>query len=349
MLGGFQDLSAEYFSEILSRRARAAVDVSGIEVMDYADSPDNIRGSAGLRKVDLVTSQGPLSLMVKVLGLARKREAEVWQFLRDAGGMPIPEVYQIELDSRRGNYGVITEFLAPLSQAEAWSPEVCRLVGGTLAVLHRRWWGRLDEAPDFLPRPQQSSESRAEAAARWFIDRLSEDDRAALYSTVPEVFSLLVGLLRMPPEFFAEPKEMPRTVIHGSLDRSEVLFRPGGKHVEPVLIDWESARCGRCSEDLAGLLNSLPPDIRAAGRDPMVSAYIEALRQADIGIQTGYLQDRIDSRRILMAARDLPAMCRTYLQRKGEPQYRQWCRWFLDRAGKDVAELHQLLGQLQGK
>jgi hypothetical protein len=349
MLGGFQDLSAEYFSEILTRRARSVVDVGGIEVMDYSDSPDNIRGSAGLKKVDLVTSQGPLSLMVKVLGLARKREAEVWQFLSQAGGMPIPEVYHVELDSRRGNYGVITEFVGPLSQAQAWSPDVCRLVGQALADLHRRWWGKLDEAPDFLPRPQQSAESHAEAAARRFIDRLSEDDRAVLYSAVPEVFSLLVSLLRMPPEFFAEPTEMPRTVIHGSLDRSEVLFRPGGKHVEPVLIDWESARCGRCTEDLAGLLNSLPPDARAAGRDPMVSAYIEALRQASIGIQTGYLQDRIDRRRVLMAARDLPAMCRTYIQRKDMPEYRQWCHWFLDRAGKDVAELRQLLGQLQGQ
>jgi hypothetical protein len=73
-----------------------------------------------------------------------------------------------------------------------------------------------------------------------------------------------------------------------------------------------------------------------------------ALREANIGIQTGYLQERIDSRRVLMAARDLPAMCRTYLQRKDMPEYRQWCRWFLDRAGKDVAELHQLLRQIQG-
>jgi hypothetical protein len=107
---------------------------------------------------------------------------------------------------------------------------------------------------------------------------------------------------------------------------------------------------GTCplAPSLAGLLNSLPPNICAAGRDPMVNAYIEALREADIGIQNGYLQERIDSRRVLMAARDLPAMCRTYLQRKDMPEYRQWCRWFLDRAGKDVAELHQLLGQIQG-
>ena len=72
MLGGFQDLSAEYFSEILTRRAHKAVEINEIAVMDYADSPNNIRGSAGLRKVDLVTSQGPLSLMVKVLGLAQR-------------------------------------------------------------------------------------------------------------------------------------------------------------------------------------------------------------------------------------------------------------------------------------
>ncbi len=349
MLGGFQDLSAEYFAEILTRKARKSVDVRGIDVMDYAESPNNIRGSAGLRKVDLVTSQGPLSLMVKSLGLARKREAEVWQFLSQAGSMPIPEVYHVELDSRQGNYGAITEFVGPLSQDQTWSPDGCRQVGRALAALHRKWWGKLDEAPDFLPMPEQPAETRAEAVARRFIDGLGESDRAVLYSAVPEVFSLLVGLLRMPAEFFAEPKEMPRTVIHGSLDRSEVLFRPGCKHVEPVLIDWESARRGRCTEDLAGLLNSLPPDIRAAGRDPMVNAYIEALREADIGIQTGYLQDRIDSRRVLMAARDLPAMCRTYLQRKDMPQYRQWCRWFLERAGKDVAELRQLLGQLKGQ
>lgn len=348
MLGGFEDLSAEYFSEILTRRDHKQVDVHDVTVMDYADSPNNIRGATGLRKVDLSTSFGSLSLMVKVLGLARKREAQVWQFLREVGGMPIPEVYHVEFDSRLGNYGVVTEFVGPFAEGEMWSPEICRLVGQALARLHGRWWGKLDQAPDFFPMPEMPAESKAEPAARRFIDRLNEDARAVLYSAVPEVFSFLVSLLRMPPEFFAEPKDMPRTVIHGSLDRSEVLLRPGGKHVEAVLIDWESARRGRCTEDLAGLLNSLPPNVRAAGRDPLVSAYIEALREANIGVQTSYLRESIDHRRVLIAARDLPSMCRAYVERKDNPAQQQWCRWFLDRAGKDVAELRRLLSQLKG-
>jgi len=348
MLGGFEDLSAEYFSEILTRRDRKQVDVHNVAVMDYADSPNNIRGATGLRKVDLSTSSGPLSLMVKVLGLARKREAQVWQFLDESGDMPIPEVFHVELNPRLGNYGVITEFVGPFAEAEAWSPEVCGLVGQALARLHGRWWGKLDQAPDFLPMPEMPAESKAEPAARRFIDRLNEKARALLYSDVPEVFSFMVSLLRMPPEFFVESTDLPRTVIHGALDRSEILFRPGGTNIEPVLIDWEFARRGRCTEDLAGLLNSLPPNIRAAGENALVKAYIEALRKANIGVHTDCLLESINRRRIVMAARDLPSMCRTYVERKDDPSQRQWCQWFLERAGKDVADLRRLLNKLKG-
>ena len=347
MIGGLTDLSAEYFSDVLSQARGSEVIVHSVRVMDYADSPDNIRGAAGLRKVDLSTSDGPVSLMVKLLGLNRKREAEVWRFLVDAGDMPIPTVYRVELDAHQGNYGVVTEFLAPLEEAHACGPEVCGRVGRALAALHGRWWGRTDEVPAFLPMPEHPAETRAAATARRFIDSLPEADRAVLYETVPEVFSLMVSVLRMPPEFFAEPTEMPRTVIHGALDRSEVLFRPSGEGPEPVLIDWESARRGRCTEDLAGLINSLPPDVRAAGRDAMVGAYIETLSHANVGLQTGYLQERIDSRRVMMAVRDLPGLCRTYLQRKDDPAHEQWCTWFLGRAGKDIAEIRRLLDQLK--
>jgi len=349
MLGGFEDLSAEYFSEILTRKAHKQVDVHSVAVMEYADSPNNIRGAAGLRKVDLSTSLGSLSLMVKVLSLARKREAQVWRFLSQAESMPIPEVYHVEFNSRLGNYGVITEFIGPFADAETWSPEICRLVGQALARLHGRWWGKLDEAPEFLPMPEMPAESKAEPAARRFLERLSEDAHAVLQAAVPEVFSFLVSLLRMPSEFFAEPKDLPRTMIHGALDRSEILFQPGRGHVEPVLIDWESARRGRCTEDLAALLNSLPPDICAAGRDPLVNAYIEALGDAGISVQTAYLRESIDHRRVLIAARDLPLMCLAYTERKDDPARRQWCQWFLDRAGKDVAELRQLLSRLKGE
>ena len=345
MLGGFTDLSAEFFSEILTRRSRQEILVHSVKQIDYADSPDNIRGATGLRKLELSTSAGPVGMMVKNLSLARKREAEVWQFLSQAGDMPIPEVYHVELDSRQGRYGVVTEFLAPLDEVSDWSPEVCSLVGAALARLHRRWWGKIDEAPDFLPVPRQAAETHAEGVARRFIDRLSEADRAELYTVVPDVFGLFVSLLRMPPEFFSEPTDMPRTIIHGSLDTSEVLFRPAGKTIEPVLIDWEAARCGRCTEDLAGLLNSLPADTRAAGRDAMVGAYVETLSQANVGIHVEYPQQRIDSRRIMMAARDPPGMCRAYIERKDDPQHRQWSRWFLDRAGRDVPELRKLLKQ----
>ena len=249
---------------------------------------------------------------------------------------------------RRNSTDVLAERSGIWQKGETWSPEICRQVGQALARLHGRWWGKLDELPDFLPMPEMSAESKAEPAARRFIDRLSEDARAVLYSAVPEVFSFLVNLLRMPPEFFAESKDMPRTVIHGSLDRSEILFRPGGESIDAVLIDWESARLGRCTEDLAGLLNSLPPDIRHAGRDPLVNAYIEALRETNIGVQTGYLRESIDRRRVLMAARDLPSMCRAYVERKDNPAQQQWCRWFLGRAGEDVADLRRLLRQLKG-
>ena len=346
MLGGFAELSAAFVGEVLSRKGKRPVRVRRMHVTDYADSPYNVRRATGLRKVDVETAGGSVRLMVKALPQPRDREALVWRFLQEAGDLPIPEVYHIESNPRQGVYGVILEYVGPLSETEVWHEDQCRRVGTALGRVHAAYWGRTDELPETFPAPQTPPEATVEPAVRRFLDRMSPRRHAILHEAVPDVFGFLARLLRMPPEFFEERAELPRTLIHGALDRSEVLFRPHGRGPEPVLIDWERARVGRGTEDLASLLNSLTVSERAAGRESLEAAYLDWLRSADIGIQARPLHDEIDRQRVLQAARRLPQLCRLYVDRRDEAAYSQWRQWFLDVAGPDAAELKKLLGEL---
>jgi hypothetical protein len=346
MLGGFRELSPSFLGGVLSRKLKRPVRVRKVRLTDYADSPDNVRGAAGLRKLDLQTTVGSVHLMVKTLDPPRRREARVWQFLLQAGEMPLPEVYHVEYDERSGVYGLILEYLAPLSETQAWDQPQCRRVGAALARLHGRYWGRTEQLPDVFPAPQSPPEAAVEPAVRRFLDRISARRHALLDEAVPEVFGFLARLLRMPQAFFEEAADLPRTLIHGALDRWEVLFRPHGQGPQPLLIDWEYARIGRCAEDLASLCNSLPPEARRAGRDAMVGTYLEGLRSGEVAAAAGPLNDEIDRQRILQAARNMPQLCRLYSDRRDQGEYRHWCDWFLQVAGKDVIELKKLLDDM---
>lgn len=345
VLNGFQQLSEEFFADLLSRRRKRSVRVRGLTVTDRAPRPGDAPRAAELKLVELDTSIGPLRLMVKQLDQRRKREALVWRFLARAGGMPLPEVYHIEFDEKAGRFGVIAELVAPETETEAWDESRCRAVGSAVARLHAPFWGRAGELPETFPTPQTPPEATVEPAVRRFLDGMIAERQAVLYAAVPEVFAFLAKLLRMPPGFFAEPTDPPTTLIHGSLGRGEVLFSPQADRPECVLIGWEHARVGRGSEDLAALINSLSPAERAAGREGLLAAYLEHLALAGVAADRPRLSDEIDRQRVLLAGRNLPQVCGLYVERAGSAEHRQWCASFEQTAGPDASELKGLLGR----
>ena len=273
MSAGFAQLTADFLSEVLSRKHKQAVRVQNLTVTEYHDRAD-------LRKLAIESTVGPVELMVKILPQNRRRETEVWAFLAQAGALPLPELYHAEFDQRLGSYGVILEFIPPLMEVERWDDAQCRRVGAALAAVHGRFWAKTDELPEPFAAPETPPEATVEPAVRRFLDRLSGTRQAVLYADVPDVLTLLAKLLRMAPAFFAEPTDLPQTLIHGALDRTEVLFRPHGAGPQPVLIDWCDARVGRGSEDLAMLVNSLPADRQSAARASLLAGYLEGLAAA---------------------------------------------------------------------
>jgi len=345
VLNGFQQLSEEFFADLLSRRHKQTVRVERLTVTDQAERRDDVRPPAGLKRVDLETSVGPLRLMAKQLDQRRKREASVWRFLARAGGAPLPEVYHVEFDEKAGRFGVVLEFVEPPAETQAWDEAQCRAVGSAVARLHAPFWGRAGELPAIFPTPETPPEAAVEPAARRFLDGMTAEHHGILYAAVPEVFAFLVKLLRMPPAFFAEADRPPTTLIHGDLGRGEVLFRRRPDGAEPVLIDWEHARVGRGSEDLAALINSLSPAERAAGREGLLAAYLAGLERAGVAADPPQLADEIDRQRILLAGRDLPYLCGLYVERAGSADRRPWCASFAEAARHDAPELKGLLGR----
>ena len=343
VLNGFQQLSEEFFADLLSRRCKQAVRVEGLAVTDYPRSSRAAGRAGNLKRVDLETSIGRLHLMVKQLGQPGKREALVWRFLAGAGGMPLPEVYHIEFDEKVGRFGVILELVAPLIETEVWGEPQCRAVGSAVARLHAPFWGKAGELLGAFPTPETPPEATVEPAVRRFLDRMSAERQGVLYAAVPEVFTFLAKLLRMPPDLFAEPADPPTTLIHGALGRDEVLFRPHADGPEPVLIDFEHARVGRGTEDIAALINSLSPAERAAGRKGLLEAYMAGLKLAGVPADPPQLAEEIDRQRILQAGKDLPQVCGLYIQRAGDADQRQWCASFEQTARSDASEMKKLL------
>jgi len=341
MLSGFGQLSAAFFGEILSRKHRQAVRVRSVEVADYLDRAD-------LKKVDLESTLGPVQMIVKVLPQARRREALVWRFLAQAGTLPVPDLYHVEFDQRLGSYGVVLEFVAPLAETASWPPAQCGRVGRALASLHAPFWSKAGELPEPFGAPATAPEATVEPAARRFVDRMSGRRQAMLYAALPEAFTFLAKLLRMTPSFFAEAADLPATLIHGALDRSEVLFRPGGSP-EPVLIDWQQARSGRGTEDVASLTNSLPAAARPAGSAELLAAYAEGIRSAGIDVSPERLAEEVARQRVLLGAKGLVAGCGQYAERSGQAEHRQWCASFVGEATGDVAEWKALLDALARK
>ncbi len=343
MLAGFEQLSASFLEQVLSKAFREPVEVRKVRVTDYTDSPDNVRGARGLRKVDAETSRGPMRLMAKTLPQTRHREALIWRFLAEQGGLPVPEVYHVECNQRMSSYGVLIEYVGTLDETARWDASLASGVGRALATLHARFWNRTDELPDLFPRAPEDANPRVEQTVRRFLDRMSSGRQAMLGAMVPEVLTFLAKLLRMGRRFFAPPAGVPKTLIHGALDRHEVLFRPHAGGPEPVLIDWEDARQGWPTEDLASLIGSLTPEQRRRARGPLLHTYLDVLTELDLVGDPDRIDREIDRQRILQAGERLPEQCALYVKRHDDPAHQPWCRAFLDRAANDVPDLKRLL------
>lgn len=342
MASGFAELSEVFLSEVLSRKQKQSVRVRAVHVDDYL-------GRADLRKVKVEHPEGSAHLIVKVLPQNRRREALVWRFLDQAGAMPLPKVYHVEFDQRLGSYGVITEFLAPLGETEAWEAPQVQRVGRALAALHAAFWARTDGLPEPFAAPETPAEAAVEPAARRFVDGLSPGRQERLYADVPDALMLLVKLLRMPPSFFAEATDIPSTLIHGRLRRSEVLFRPHGAGPQPVFIDWYEARIGRGTEDLASLANSVPAGERPAATEGLLAGYLEGLKAAEVVFDLERIREELDRQRVLLGCHHLPGRCTQYIERYRDPEQRASCPALAGEIVADAAEWRRLLKQQSRK
>jgi hypothetical protein len=273
----------------------------------------------------------------------------VWRFLATQLDLPVPAIVHVECDERRGQFGVVLEYVEPAEDAAPLDEEACRLVGGALASVHRRFWGAADGLPDvFRPASGAEAAGRIEPGIRRFLDRMSGERQAVLYAAVPQVLGFLAKLLRMDEAFFVGSGELKETLIHGGMDAAEVLFRRRGGGLQPVFIGWDAARIGEGSEDLASFSASVGalPGGEALGA-AAVDAYLAEMSAAGIAIGAKALGEEIVRQSAVLWGRNLPQLCSQFLDRKDQPAHEPWCTWFVDSAARQVAGLIPMLQKLK--
>jgi hypothetical protein len=348
MSPSLEALDPQFLEQVLSRMHKQPVCVQGVRTETLSPPPRaTLLPTAKVSKVTVQTSLGPHAVVAKVYPRERTRDVQVLQFLSALEYLPIPRVLHVEGADAAGQSGALLEFIEG-RDAFPMTPQRARAAAASLAAVHVRFWAQADRLPEvFRQRGDRPTSERIEQGIRRLLD--SPQQEALLQTDVPEVLTFLMAAMRVERDFLQADGPLPETLVHGAFAASQIVFRPVDDREEAVLIGWEHARAGRGSEDLAGLVTSLDPASHEVCYSVVLMAYVEALAKANIALRLDTLQEEVDRRSALLWAVNLPQLCRLYAERRAEPRYDAWCRWFKGTAASNISRLIPLLDRHKRK
>lgn len=253
-----EQLNAEWLTAclrhagVLSRDAR----VAGFETARIGEG----RGFAGqLARLQLhyepASAAGPSTLIGKFATdhpptremmawiEAYQREVRFYRELAPELGTSTPHCYFAHFDAAAGCFCLLLEDLAPAGSVDSdagLSFEQAKFVLEQLAVVHARWWGRVDEiewlrVSDELVR---SVRDRFLASLPGFIERFAGEYRV-LVRAATQLGELLAG-----DELLRVVNSPPMTLAHNDL-HPENVFLPSAAGGRFALIDWQSVSASR--------------------------------------------------------------------------------------------------------
>lgn len=149
-----------------------------------------------------------------------------------------------------------------------------------LAAFHATWWGRDDEAFDWLPRVKtdpmyQALQPMLEAVFPQFADKFGGDVPATALAWTEQAVPQLGEELST--ELF------PPTIIHSDYRLDNMFFGDG----EVIPIDWQALAVGQAMYDVAYFIgNCVPTDDRRANERHLVERWRVGLERAGVDMPT---------------------------------------------------------------
>jgi Ser/Thr protein kinase RdoA (MazF antagonist) len=215
-----------------------------------------------------------LSVVVKSLDSAGRREASVYRYLEGVPGRPCwpeawagPEEHEPRL--------LCLEAIRPVSRWPWRRPELVTNVMKELAALHvlPLIHGPHRSLLDWAYEPHLQTMA---AQTLRTAERLLHDTAATHLKRSMPALRRVVRALRDIRRDLLDRSPLPRTFIHGDVHPGNVIVRRRRRHDEPVLIDWARARIGSPLEDVASWLQSLGfwSDEARRRHDTLLVAYL---------------------------------------------------------------------------
>ncbi|MGW0157760.1 phosphotransferase [Mycobacterium sp. NPDC003323] len=270
------DIDVATFRALTGRTDVTAVRLTGEDHGTALRARLEVDGGAGLPSrafVKLAPVRPAEAVFNRVMNLAHNEALAYW-LLRDDLGDAIPAVYGTA--ARRGRAIVLLEDLSDRDArfpalADGASAEEALAVARALGAVHRRFWGRGDDAALAAFAPNRSRSTRL-GPHSWHLLRTIPRDFDDIVT--PDIRDTALGLIRRRREIARMMRDEPATLLHGDTHLGNICFVGG----QAVLFDWQMASVGPAVKDLAYFAGtSLDVDIRREIDAALVNAYVDSL------------------------------------------------------------------------
>lgn len=210
------------------------------------------------------------------------REVRFYRELAAEIGIGTPRCYFAHHEAAEGRCCLLLEDLAPAESADrdqGFTPEQAELVLEQLALLHARYWNRVDQ----LPWLALSDELFRQVTAR-FIAGVPAfcAQYGATYPTIARSARLFIPFFEL-GNVMTEARRPPLTLAHNDV-HAENVFLPSRNGGRFAVIDWQSLSVSRQgTADVARVLcTCLRPELRRKHGRRLLAHYHRALRAAGV-------------------------------------------------------------------
>jgi tRNA A-37 threonylcarbamoyl transferase component Bud32 len=295
------DLTAEWLDAQL--RAKGAITSSKVVGFDGALLGEGVGMMSVLSRVTLKYDQpeagAPATVVAKFSAVNDNRAVadafRVYEreaiFLRDLSphaGVPVPTIYDVELDLATNNTVILMEDVGDYrmgDQIEGCTLEEAKTILAAVAPVHAKFWGNIDNKFwDTIPHvdgPMNTDAMTAGATAGW--DIVNERFPGAITPALEARKADFIGQLR---NLHARIGQLPKTIIHGDCRLDNMMFAREAGHYPVLLLDWQGLLVSTGLQDVAYLLTqNLDPELRRANERGLVAFYHSELVRHGV---TGY-------------------------------------------------------------
>ncbi len=210
-----------------------------------------------------------------------EREARFYQELAHRVEVRTPRLYHAVASPGSATYALLLEDMCPAVEGDPLTGctlEQAEMLIGCLARMHAAWWNspELDQLP-WLPLPNdevtlQTADAFFGAAWQAFLRNLDHE--------VSQPIVALGERLKHDRSVLDRLAAPPRTLVHGDLRVSNLMFANDAAKKLRAVVDWQTVGQCRGAMDVASLfVNNLQPEERRLAEAELLPRYWRALQE----------------------------------------------------------------------